>query len=94
MKTDWTTAPLGPADRALLAFAVKLTVTPAAMTRDDVAALRALGFDDRAVSDAVQIAGYFNYINRVADGLGVDLEEGMAPRPRLDRARPGQPAVE
>lgn len=94
VKTDWTKAPLGPADRALLAFAVKLTVTPAAMTRDDVAALRAQGFDDRAVSDAVQIVGYFNYINRVADGLGVDLEEGMAPHPHLDGARPDQRAIE
>lgn len=94
MKTDWTKAPLGPADRALLAFAVKLTVTPAALTRDDVGALRAQGFDDRAVSDAVQIVGYFNYINRVADGLGVDLEEGMPPHPHIDSARHGHPAVE
>jgi uncharacterized peroxidase-related enzyme len=94
VKTDWTKAPLGAADRALLAFAVKLTATPAAMTRDDVVALRAQGFDDRAVSDAVQIAGYFNYINRVADGLGVDLEEGMPAHPHLDRARHGHRAVE
>ncbi len=82
MKTDWTKAPLGPADRALLAFAVKLTAEPAAMIQDDVVALRAEGFDDRAVSDAVQIVSYFNYINRVADGLGVDLEDGMPPHPR------------
>ena len=81
MKTDWTKAPLGPADRALLAFAVKLTAAPATMSEDDVAALRAHGFDDRAVSDAVQIVSYFNYINRVADGLGVDLEDGMPPHP-------------
>lgn len=74
MKTDWTTAPLGSADRALLAFAVKLTSAPATMSQDDVAALRAKGFDDRAVSDAVQVVGYFNYINRVADALGVEPE--------------------
>lgn len=86
MKTDWTTARLAPADRALLAFAVKLTAAPATMSQDDVAALRAVGFDDRAVSDAVQVVSYFNYINRVADGLGVDLEDGMPPHPRHDHA--------
>lgn len=39
--------------------------------------LKSNGLDDRAVSDAVQVISYFNYINRIADGLGVDLEEGM-----------------
>jgi len=87
VKTDWTRARLPEADRALLGFADKLTRTPAAMTPDDVQALRASGFDDRAISDAVQVVSYFNYINRVADGLGVDLEEWMPPHPHGDRAR-------
>lgn len=39
--------------------------------------LKQNGLDDRAISDATQIISYFNYINRIADGLGVDLEEGM-----------------
>lgn len=47
------------------------------MTRDDVEALRAEGLDDRAISDAVQVISYFNYINRIADGLEVDLEPEM-----------------
>jgi uncharacterized peroxidase-related enzyme len=63
-----------------LDFAVKLTRSPAGMTEADVAALRAAGFSDRAILDAVEIVGYFNYINRVADGLHVDLEPGMPPR--------------
>ena len=46
----------------------------------DVEGLRAAGFSDEAISDAAQVIGYFNYINRIAEGLGVDLEEGMAPR--------------
>jgi len=58
----------------MLAYALKLTRTPAEMTADDVEALRAAGFDDRAIHDAVQIVAYFSYINRVADGLGVDEE--------------------
>jgi uncharacterized peroxidase-related enzyme len=85
IKTDWTRAALSEADRALLGFAVKLTRMPGSMTRRDVEALRHHGFDDRAISDAVQIAGYFNYINRVADALGVDLEEWMPPHPHGDR---------
>ena len=85
IKTDWTTAQLPDADRTLLQFAIDLTRTPGAMTRDHVEALRAAGFDDRAISDAVQIVSYFNYINRVADGLGVDLEEWMPPHPHGDR---------
>ena len=44
------------------------------MAQADVDALRAAGFDDRAVHDATQVVSYFNYINRVADALGVELE--------------------
>lgn len=44
------------------------------MTPDDLDRLREVGFDDRAINDATQVIGYFNYINRVADGLGVDPE--------------------
>jgi len=56
---------------------MKLTRTPAAVTSADIAALRTAGFDDRAIHDATQIIAFFNYINRVADGLGVDLEPEM-----------------
>lgn len=60
---------------ALGAFAEKLTRHPALMSADDIEALRAVGFDDRAIHDATQIAGYFNYINRVADALHVEQED-------------------
>ena len=60
--------------RALLDYAVKLTRSPSAMVEADVVALREQGFDDRAIVDANQVASYFNYVNRVADGLGVELE--------------------
>lgn len=62
---------------ALLPFAIKLTLSPGAMRSADLAPLRAAGLDDRAIHDAVQAIAYFNYINRVADGLGVDLEAEM-----------------
>ena len=61
-------------DRAMLDFTVKLTRTPWAMGPDDVAALRAAGFSDTAVHDVVQVAGFFAYYNRLADGLGIDPE--------------------
>lgn len=81
MKTDWRAGArsgrLSAADAALCAFAVKLTLTPGACGAADVALLRSAGFDDRAIHDAAQCIGYFNYINRIADGLGVDLEPEM-----------------
>ncbi len=82
VKTDYRTAELSPADRALCDYADKLTRDPAGMTQADVVALRDHGFDDRAIHDAAQTIAYFNYINRIADGLGVDLEPGMPPAPQ------------
>ena len=82
LASDWRGARLSPQDAALCAFAEKLTRTPAAMVEADVTELRAAGLDDRAVHDAVQVVSYFNYINRVADALDVELEPGMPPDPR------------
>lgn len=78
--TDYRTAPIDDAIRGLLEYAEKLTRRPGAMREDDVQRLRGLGWSDRAIHDAAQVAAYFNYINRVADGLGVDLEPEMPPR--------------
>lgn len=77
IKIDYRKAALAPADRALLDYADKLTRTPAAMKREDVECLRSLSFSDGAIHDAAQVVAYFNYINRIADGLGVDLEPEM-----------------
>ena len=76
---DWRTAPLTPVDRALCAFAAKLTHQPHDMTPADLDALRAHGLDDRAIHDAVQVIAYFNYINRVASALGAEPEDFIAP---------------
>lgn len=62
---------------AMLRYVEKLTVRPAQCTREDVDDLRAAGATDEEIHNAVQVASYFNYINRVADGLGVDLEPEM-----------------
>ena len=76
---DWRTAPLTPLDHALCEFAAKLTHHQHAMTPTDLDALRAHGLDERALHDAVQVIGYFNYITRVADALGVELEDFIPP---------------
>ncbi len=47
------------------------------MGADDIERLRVAGWSDRAISDAVQVCAYFNYINRIADGLGVDPEQWL-----------------
>jgi len=62
-------------------YAEKLTLTPAKMTPEDHAPLRAHGLSDRDIHDATQVISYFNYINRVADALGTDLEPEMPARP-------------
>lgn len=72
--SDDPTAGLSPAQAALLAYATKLTRTPSACARADVVALRAAGASDLEIHATVQVAAYFNYINRVADALGVDPE--------------------
>lgn len=61
--------------RVLCEYAVKLTLTPWEMREADVEGLRAAGFDDRAIVDGNQVVAYYNYVNRIADGLGVELEE-------------------
>ena len=59
----------------MLDFAVKLTVAPYRHTREDVEKLRAVGFDDTGILQITLIAAYFNYINRIADALGVGKPE-------------------
>jgi len=65
---------LGPADTVLCEYAEALSTAPAIIGPAGVERLRAAGFDDRSIHDATQVIGYFNYINRLADGLGVDRE--------------------
>jgi uncharacterized peroxidase-related enzyme len=71
---DWHTAPITDAERAMLAYVEKLTQAPASVQRVDLDALRAAGFDDTGILQINLIASWFNYINRVADGLGVGRE--------------------
>ena len=58
----------------MLEFVARLTRAPEQISASDVAALRAAGFDDRGIHDICAIASYFAFVNRLADGLGVELE--------------------
>ena len=71
---DYENAPLSEADRAMLDFATKLTQNATRITLQDHERLRAAGFDDRGILQITLIAAWFNYINRVADALGVGRE--------------------
>lgn len=72
---DYTRAELGPSDRALLDYAHALTVSPAAVIEADVARLRDAGFPDEDILLANLITAYFNFVNRIALGLGVTYNE-------------------
>ena len=72
---DWRLAGLDRPTEALLTFAEKLTTAPAACGDAEVAELRATGWNDEAITGATQVIAYFNYINRIAEGLGVDRED-------------------
>lgn len=76
----------------MLVFAERLTHAPWEMGQADVEELRRQGFDDRDIHDIVQIAAYFNYINRVADGLGIAPEPFMQAweDARSENAQPGE----
>ena len=71
LKDDYMSAPLSERDRVMLDYVVQLTRDATRIGPDDHARLRSVGFDDTAILQITLIAAWFNYINRVADALGV-----------------------
>jgi len=71
LQKDFRTAPITDQDKAMLEYVVKLTRDATQCTRADHDNLRAADFDDRGILQITLIASWFNYINRVADALGV-----------------------
>lgn len=71
---DFRQAPLKSSDREMLDYATKLTREPWNMAEQDVISLREAGFSDEAILDINQVTGYYAFVNRLADGLGVELE--------------------
>jgi uncharacterized peroxidase-related enzyme len=74
LRRDYTTAPISQQERVMLNYVVKLTKDATKVWKDDHDRLRAAGFDDKAILQITLIASWFNYINRVADSLGVGRE--------------------
>lgn len=72
---DWRKAELDERLRVILTFAEKLTLHPRQMRSHDLQPLRAAGLDDRGILEVVEVTAYFNFVNRLADGLGVSIEE-------------------
>jgi len=79
VKHNYHRAKLSPRQKALCKFAEMVTRAPAALSARHLAMLRLHGLSDRDILDAVQVVSYFNYINRVADALGIDPEPEMLP---------------
>jgi len=71
LEKDYTKAPITQQERVMLDYVVKLTKDATKVWKDDHDRLRAAGFDDKAILQITLIASWFNYINRVADALGV-----------------------
>ncbi len=71
LQKDYRSAPISEQDRTMLDYVVKLTRDATKVSPDDHGKLRAVGFDDRGILQITLIASWFNYINRVADALGV-----------------------
>ncbi|MGA2098054.1 MAG: peroxidase [Candidatus Acidiferrum sp.] len=77
LKKDYRTAPITEQDRTMVEYVVKLTKDATKVSPEDHVKLRAAGFDDRGILQITLIASWFNYINRVADALGVGREPSV-----------------
>ena len=74
--SDWRAAAEGDERLgAILAYAERLTLEPASVEESDVERMRNAGLDDEAILHTCEVTAYFNYVNRMADGLSVQLED-------------------
>ena len=74
LRRDYREAELSNVDRAMLDYAVKLTSIPSEIDAADIQSLREQGLDDRSIHDLCAIVAYFAFANRIANGLGIELE--------------------
>lgn len=74
LEKDYVSAPISAQDRVMLDYVIKLTKDATKVWKDDIEGMRKAGFDDRGILQITLIASWFNYINRVADALGVGRE--------------------
>jgi uncharacterized peroxidase-related enzyme len=94
VKSDWREMELTSAEYAMLEYAEKLTLTPSAMTEEDIQKLRDVGWTDRDILDIVHVCAYFNFRVRVVDGLGLELADWQIQRARAGAERAAGIAAE
>ncbi len=75
LTTDWRSANISSFDKQILDYTEMITLKAHTINQDYINGMRSLGFDDHILHDIVQVVSYFNYVNRMADALGVELEE-------------------
>lgn len=75
IEVDFETADLSDRAKEMIRYGLKLNATPGEMTEEDVQRLRDAGFGDRDILHIVEVVAYYAYANRIADGLGIPLEE-------------------
>ena len=75
LTTDYRTADISEQDKLVLSYAEKTTLDAASIDYNYITNLKSRGMTDKMLHDAVQVTAYFNYVNRIADALGVELEE-------------------
>ena len=85
IQNDWRKAKLTNAERAMLEWAEKLTLTPATMNQDDIQQLRDVGWTDRDILDIAQVCAYFNFRVRIVDGLGLEVSDQAVERATAGR---------
>ena len=78
--TDFQTADIDEATKAILEFAVKLTKAAPTVTQIDLEHLRSYGLTDEALFAIVEVIGFFNYVNRIADAFGIELDDFLEGR--------------
>ena len=78
IEADFETAGVSEKRLAMLRYAMKLTVTPGEVDESDVESLRDVGFTDTDVLHIAEVVGYYAYANRIADGLGIPLEDWIS----------------
>jgi uncharacterized peroxidase-related enzyme len=77
LRSDYRTAPISEQERVMCDYVVKLTKDAVQCSPEDLHQLRAVGFDDKGILQITLIASWFNYINRVADALGVGRDNPL-----------------
>jgi uncharacterized peroxidase-related enzyme len=75
IESDFEQADISEGRKTMLRYAVKLTVAPASVTAEDIGTLRESGFDDIDILHIAEVVAYYAYANRIADGLGIPLED-------------------